>query len=253
MLKVLLRITADAAVVGTVLFLAAGTLSWERAWLLLAVLFLVRVASAFAVFRVNPALLRERATVLVHRDQAWADRVLLFASMGTSFVGLPAVAALDVFRWPWLPEPPLLVTVAGLVLFAVGWVIIALALRANAFAVTVVRLQSERQHAVADTGVYRVVRHPMYAGSPCVNMGLGLWLGSYLAVVLDVIPLAILVVRIMLEERVLRNELPGYVEYTARVPYRLLPGIWQKTHDLPPSDPTAHYLSGRVARSRLQN
>lgn len=226
MVRVLVRVVADALVVATALFAAAGTLAWPRAWLLLAVLLAVRVASALAVFRVNPALLRERATGLVHRDQPRADRLILFAHLTTSFLGLPAVAALDVFRWHALPEPPLPLAAAGLALFALGWVIIALALRANAFAVAVVRLQGERQHAVADTGVYGVVRHPMYAGSPCVNAGLCLWLGSYAAALLAVVPLGLLVVRIGLEERVLRRELPGYGAYAARVPYRLLPGVW---------------------------
>jgi protein-S-isoprenylcysteine O-methyltransferase Ste14 len=223
---VLIRVVADTLVVAAVLFVAAGTFAWRRAWLLLAVLLVVRVASAYAVFRVNPALLRERATVLVHRDQPWADRLILLAFMAASFLGLPAVAALDVFRWHVLAGPPLPLAAAGLVLFALGWVIIALALRANAFAVTVVRVQGERRHAVADTGVYRVVRHPMYAGSPCVNVGLSLWLGSYAAALLAVVPLGLLVARIGLEERVLRRELPGYDEYAARVPYRLLPGVW---------------------------
>jgi len=104
-----------------------------------------------------------------------------------------------------LPSPPLFLANLGLVLFALGWMIKALALRANAFAVTVVRLQNERQHAVVDTGVYRVVRHPMYAGSPLVHVGLSLWVGSYTAVLFATIPLGLLMVRIGLEERFLRR------------------------------------------------
>jgi protein-S-isoprenylcysteine O-methyltransferase Ste14 len=225
MLKVLMRVTADAVLVAIVLFVAAGTLAW-RAWVLLAVLLLVRVSSAIAVFRVNPALLRERATVLMHRDQPWADRLILLAFMATAFMGVPAVAALDVFRWHVLPSPPPLLASAGLVLFAVGWMIIALALRANAFAVTVVRLQTERRHTVVDTGVYSVVRHPMYAGSLLVQVGLSVWLGSYTAALFAAIPIGLLMVRIRLEERFLRRELPGCPEYAARVRYRVLPTIW---------------------------
>ena len=226
MLKVLIRVTADALVVAIVLFVAAGTLAWRRAWVLLAVLLLVRVCSAIAVFRVNPALLRERATVLIHRDQPWADRLVLFAFMATAFMGVPAVAALDVFRWHVLPSPPPLLAGVGLALFAVGWMIIALALRANAFAVTVVRLQTERRHTVVDTGVYSVVRHPMYAGGLLVQVGLSFWLGSYTAALFAAIPVGLLMVRIRLEERFLRRELPGYPEYAARVRYRVLPSIW---------------------------
>jgi protein-S-isoprenylcysteine O-methyltransferase Ste14 len=226
MLKALIRVTADAVIVAIVLFLAAGTLAWPRAWVLLAVLLVVRVSSAIAVFRVNPGLLRERATVLVHRDQPWADRLILLAFMGTAFMGVPAVAALDVFHWHVLPSPSPSLASAGLVLFAVGWTIIALALRANAFAVTVVRLQKERHHTVVDSGVYSVVRHPMYAGSLLVEVGMSVWLGSYTAALFAAIPIGLLMVRLELEERFLQRELPGYPEYAARVRYRVLPSIW---------------------------
>ncbi len=226
MFRVLTRVTADAMVIALVLFVAAGTLAWPRAWVLLAVLLVVRALSAIAVFRVNPALLRERATVLIHRDQPWIDRLLLFAFMATAFVGVPAVAAFDVFHWHLLPSPPLVSASLGLLLFALGWVIIAVALRTNAFAVTVVRLQSERQHILVDGGIYSVVRHPMYAGNQLVNVGLSLWLGSYSAALFAAIPLGLLMMRIGLEERFLRRELPGYREYTIRVPYRLLPRLW---------------------------
>jgi protein-S-isoprenylcysteine O-methyltransferase Ste14 len=226
MLGVLIRVIADAIVVAIVLFVAAGTLAWPRAWVLVGVLLVVRVVSGIVVFRVNPALLRERARVLIHRDQPWADRLVLLAFMATAFIGVPVVAALDVFHWHLLPSPPLWLASVGLVLFVLGWIIIALALRANAFAVTVVRVQTERQHSVVDTGPYSVVRHPMYAGNPFVHVGLGLWLGSYAAALFAVIPLGLLMVRIALEERFLRRELAGYREYTARVPYRVLPGIW---------------------------
>ena len=226
MFRVLTRVIADAVVIAIVLFVAAGTFAWQRAWILVAVLLVVRTLSAIAVFRVNPALLRERATVLIHRHQPWTDRLILLTFMATAFVGVPAVAALDAFHWHMLPSPPLVLASVGLGLFALGWTIIAVALRANPFAVTVVRLQHERQHAVVDTGIYGVVRHPMYAGNPLVNVGLGLWLGSYAAVLFAAIPLALLMVRIGLEERFLLRELPGYREYAARVPYRLLPGLW---------------------------
>jgi protein-S-isoprenylcysteine O-methyltransferase Ste14 len=223
---VLLRVVADALIVGTTLFAAAGTLGWPRAWILVGVLLSVRILSAIAVFRVNPILLRERATVLTHRNQPWTDKVVLLAFMMTAFIGVPAVAALDRFRWHALPTPSKWLAVVGLVLFALGWIIKALALRENAFAATVVRFQCERQHTVVDSGVYSIVRHPMYSGSPFVNIGLSLWLGSYTAVVFALVPLGLLMIRIALEERFLRRELRGYSKYIQRVPYRMLPGVW---------------------------
>ena len=104
--------------------------------------------------------------------------------------------------------------------------IVASALRENAFAVTVIRFQGERRHRLVSTGVYKVIRHPMYAGNPLVLVGMSLWLGSYIAAVCAIVPLGLLIVRISLEERLLRRELADYGEYVKRVPYRLLPGIW---------------------------
>ena len=101
-----------------------------------------------------------------------------------------------------------------------------LALRANAFATPAVRLQREWAHIVVDSGVYSVVRHPFYAADPLIFVGLGLWLESYLAVLLTIIPVALLIVRLCLEERFLRRELPGYEDYTLRVRHRLIPGFW---------------------------
>lgn len=226
MLRVMIRLVADAVLVGVLLFVAAGTLIWWRAWVLLAVLLFVRVVGALAVYRVHPRLLQERAKLPIHEGQPWVDRLLLLAVLATGFLGLPVIAGLDASRWHWLPRPVQPVAALGLVLFALGWALKSLALRANAFAITVVRAQRERAQAVADTGAYGVVRHPFYAADPLILMGVGLWLESYAAALCAVIPIALMVTRLRLEERFLRRELPGYVAYAERVRYRLVPGIW---------------------------
>src|SRR5438105_9144450 len=192
MLKVLVRLVADAVLVAILLFVSAGTLSWWRAWVLLASLLVVRTVSAVAVYRVNPALLQERARLPTHGDQPWTDKLLLLAVLTTGFMGLPVTAGFDVFRWHVLPRPAPLLADLGLVLFTLGWGIKALALRANAFATTVLRLQRERQHALVDTGLYRIVRHPFYAGTPLVLVGLGLWVASYTWPVFAGLPIALL-------------------------------------------------------------
>ena len=226
MLKVMLRVVADAVLVAILLFAAAGTLIWSRAWVLLTVMLLVRTIGAYAVYRVNPVLMRDRAALPIHREQPRTDRVLLLGVLATGFLGLPVVAALDVFRWHLFPRPAAAVTVVGLVLFAIGWTIKSLALRANAFAVAVVRVQRERAHAVADTGVYRIVRHPFYAADPLILVGLGLWLESSTAALAAVVAIGLMTIRLRLEEQFLRHELPGYTAYAERVRYRLIPGIW---------------------------
>ena len=226
MFRVPVRLAADAALVAALLFVSAGTLSWRRAWVLLAVLLVVRTASAVAVYRVNPGLLQERAKLPIHRDQPWTDKVLLLAILIAGFMGLPVIAGLDVFRWHVLPRPAPLLADLGLVLFTLGWGIKGLALRTNAFATAVLRVQRERQHAVVDTGPYAIVRHPFYAGTSLVLVGMGLWLESYASAMFAVVPIAFVVMRIKLEEHFLRRALPGYGAYAVRVPYRLLPGVW---------------------------
>jgi protein-S-isoprenylcysteine O-methyltransferase Ste14 len=224
--RIALRLLADAALVATALFGSAGTLSWPRAWALLAVLLLVRMIGALAVHRTNPELLRERAGLPLHAEQLWADRVLLLGVLATGFLGTPAIAGLEAFHWHLLPEPPRPAAGLGLVLFALGWSLKSLALSANAFAVAAVRVQRERAHTVADSGVYRIVRHPFYAADPLIFVGLALWLGSYTAALTAVVPVALMVLRLRLEERVLQRELPGYAAYAARVRHRLVPGVW---------------------------
>ena len=226
MAKVILRLAADAVLVAILLFLAAGTLAWQQAWILLGLMCVVRVAGAIAVYRVSPALLRERARFPVHSQQRGIDRALLLGVLGTGFLGLPLIAGFDVFRWHVFPTPAPVVAGFGLTLFALGWSLKSLALRANAFAVTVVRMQRERAHHVVDSGPYAIVRHPFYAADPLILAGLSLWLGSYLAAACAAIPIACMVMRLNFEERLLRRELPGYARYADQVRFRLIPRVW---------------------------
>ena len=226
MLRVIARLLADATLVAILLFVSAGTLAWPHAWALLAVLLFVRVVGALAVYRINPELLRERASLPIHEEQSQADRMLLLGVLATGFLGLPIVAGLDAFHWHALRAPAPLFAGLGLTLFIVGWSIKSLALRANAFAVSVVRLQSERSHAVADSGPYGVVRHPFYAADPLIFVGLSLWLESYVAALGAVVPIALMVMRLRIEEHFLRRELPGYEAYAERVRFRLIPRVW---------------------------
>jgi len=225
MLRVIVRLVADTALVAILLFVSAGTVLWWHAWVLLGVLLLVRVVGAISVYRVSPALVRERAGLPIHTDQAWTDRVLLLGVLATGFLGLPMIAGFDSFRWHALPRPAPVLAGLGLLLFALGWTIKGLALRANAFAVAAVRLQRERAHTVVDAWPYSVVRHPFYAADPLILVGMSCWLESYVAA-LCVIPISLMVLRLSAEERFLRQELSGYTAYAERVRSRLIPGIW---------------------------
>src|SRR5947208_9186008 len=119
-------------------------------------------------------------------------------------------------------RPGPLVSFFGLALYVAGWWILTLAMKVNPFAVPVVRLQEERHQRVIDTGVYAVVRHPIYSGFVPMVLGPALWLGSYASALLAIVPIAVLAVRSVVEERFLKRELKGYDAYTEKVRYRLI-------------------------------
>lgn len=213
------------ALFAVLLFLPAGTFHWRRAWVLLTVLFVVRTVGALRLIRVDEGLLLERSKPPIQPGQPTLDKVLLLSVMAT-YAGLVAFAALDVFRLNWIGRPQPAISISGLILFVIGWWIVTLALETNKFAARVVRYQEERLHTVVDTGVYSIVRHPMYAGLVLVMVGMCLWLQSYAAALAAIIPGSILALRIVIEERLLRQELKGYEAYVSRVRHRLIPGLW---------------------------
>jgi len=223
--RLILAVVIQVAFFGGLLFLPAGTLHWPRAWVFLGVVLVSTVLSMVTVFRRNEALLTERFKPPVQKGQPLADRIVLLLTL-SAFVGEVVFIPLDVFRFHLLGSPGPLVSALGLVLFVAGWCITSLALKHNTFAAPVVRYQEERHQTVVDTGVYAVVRHPMYAGGVLLFLGMPLWLGSYAAALLALVPIALLVVRILVEERFLRRELEGYAAYTQRTRYRLIPSVW---------------------------
>ena len=226
MIRQLAGLAGYIALFAGLLFLPAGTIHWRAAWILLATLALVRGVSTVLLWRSRRPLLEARSALpLPQAGQPWADRLLLPLSMA-AFAGQIAVAASDVWHWRAWPEPAGWLSDLGLLLFVGGWGVVHLALHANAFALTVVRAQAERAQVVVAHGAYAIVRHPMYAGLLGVMVGQALWLRSTAAVVAVAGPGAVLAVRIVIEERVLRDALPGYGAYVARVPWRLVPGVW---------------------------
>jgi protein-S-isoprenylcysteine O-methyltransferase Ste14 len=208
------------------LFGPAGTLDWPAAWVLLAVLLIVRLTSLLALWRSRRALLDARTIVPVPQaGQPLADRILLPAYMA-SYAAQVAFASWDIWHLHWSAPPAPWTRGAGLLIFAIGWWVIYLALRENAFALTVVRLQTDRGQDVVDTGPYAIVRHPMYSGITLVMIGFPLWLGSIAALIAAVVPVTLLGARIHFEERLLAVRLAGYDEYKRRVRWRLMPNAW---------------------------
>jgi protein-S-isoprenylcysteine O-methyltransferase Ste14 len=223
--RLILGVAWNTLTYGLVLFAPAGRLDWWRAWVFLGVLAVSTIVTTVGVMRTRPGLLNERYKGLIQKGQPWIDRVLVLTFVA-AYLGSMVFIPLDVFQFHLLPKPSVWVSSFGLVLVVVGWVIISLVFRENAFAAPVVRHQTEREHKVVDTGVYAIVRHPMYLGIFVFNVGMALWLESYAGALLAIVPVGLLAVRILFEEQFLRRELAGYEAYTQKVRYRMVPYVW---------------------------
>jgi len=224
-LKLIRSIVIQIALFGCLLFLPAGTFAWWRAWLFIGILFVGSVASAAGLFPGREGLLRERLKSPIQKGQPLADKIILMLFL-ISFYGLILFIPLDVFRFHLIATPGVFVSSLGIFLFLAGWWIAYFALSKNVFAAPVVKLQEERAQKVVDTGVYGVVRHPMYAGGILFIVGIPLWLESYAGALLTLVPVATLVLRILFEERFLTRKLKDYEAYMKKVRYRLIPFLW---------------------------
>ncbi|MCC6849298.1 MAG: isoprenylcysteine carboxylmethyltransferase family protein [Deltaproteobacteria bacterium] len=223
--RMLLGALLQPALLALLLFRPPGVLTWRAAWALVGVALAATIASMVVLARADPALLAERFRLPVQRGQSRADRVVVLLFVA-AFCGAMRFVPWDVFALRLLPPPGTAVAVCGLGLVLAGWWLIVAAMRANEFAVPVVRSQTERRQRVVADGPYAVVRHPMYAGATLLLVGMPLWLGSTAGALAACVPIALLVVRIGIEERFLRGALPGYDAYAGRVRSRLVPGVW---------------------------
>lgn len=211
------------AVLGAVLFTSAGTFDWPEAWVLLIESGVLGLASGVVIAGHDPQLLRERMRGPIQSEQKPWDKALLGAVL-VLCMAMPVVAGLEVrFR---TSDMPLWLEVLGAAGLALGLYVFHVVMRTNSYATAVVRIQSERGHQVISTGLYAFVRHPMDAGAIFYFIGLALLLGSWYAVAIALVVIALFGLRAVWEEETLAAELAGYAAYAQRVRYRFVPGIW---------------------------
>lgn len=207
------------------LLVPAGTWYWPRALLFLGMYGFIRGVSIIALARLAPGSIETRFQAPWAKSQPLADRVitvfmvLLFLVW---FVSIP----IEVFHLRLLPPPHLIVSVFGAALFLAGNGVVVAALYQNAFAATIVKDQSERGHVLIDTGPYGRIRHPFYLGLLFFEIGLALWLESYASVLMVPLLFVFGIARIVVEEKTLRETLPGYIEYMEKTRYRIIPFVW---------------------------
>ncbi len=218
----LAQILVEFALFGVGLFVSAGTPAWWNAWLFLGLSVLIVVANGIYLLPRNPEVVVERGRG--HAGTRTFDRVFA-AGYTACFLALLVVAGLDGHRWRWATLGWIWVLVGAVVLCASD-IPVAAAMAANRHLEQTVRIQHERDHRVVDTGPYRFVRHPMYAGMLAQLPATALLLGSAWALVPALGAAVAIVIRTLLEDRTLRRDLPGYAAYARQTRYRLVPRIW---------------------------
>lgn len=207
------------------LLVCGGDFGWWQAWIYSLLIVAAGIGGRIWAEQRHPGLLAERQNIeKIQSAKAW-DKVL--APLMALSIGYPLVivAGLD-HRYGWSPVFPLWLIVLGFILISLGYAFASWALAENRFFSSVVRIQTDRGHVVCDSGPYRFVRHPGYAGNILPLLGIVLALGSVWTLIPAAVALIITVIRTALEDRTLQEELPGYRDYTQRVRYRLIPGIY---------------------------
>lgn len=218
LLKTLVALLLGMLITGAMLFLPAGTWDYPGAWLFMALLFIPILLMGIVLMVKNPELLRKRLA-MKEREKTQQGVV---AISGLLLVASFIVAGID-YRFGWSHVSHGIVIIASAVLL-IGYALYAEVLRENVYLSRVVEVQEGQR--VIDTGLYGIVRHPMYSAVSLLYLSIPLVLGSWWALLVMSPCVLLLATRIKNEEQVLREGLPGYVEYTQRVRYRMIPFVW---------------------------
>ena len=216
--QAMLKFTMGLIAVGLLLFVPAGTIGYWQGWLLIGVLFVPMLIVGIVLAIKNPNLLRKR---LKSKEKVEDQKSVVIIS-GLMFLVMFAIAGLNIrFGW-WVLSNGFVI--AATVLFLLGYLLYAEVMRENIWLSRTIEVQDDQQ--VVDTGLYRVVRHPMYAATLLLFLTIPIILASFWSFIIMLLYIPTLVKRIRNEEMVLEQNLRGYKEYMHRVRWRLLPLIW---------------------------
>ena len=217
-IRAISRFSAGLLLVFALLFIPAGTWNYPQGWLLMGILFVPMFAAGLVMMKKNPELLKKRLNV--REEEAQQRRVILFS--GIMFLAAFISAGLS-YRYQWLMLPAPL-SIAAAIVFLTAYALYAEVLRENTYLSRTVEVQENQK--VIDTGLYGVVRHPMYMATVFLFLAMPLVLGSVISFMIVLLYIPIIIKRIRNEEQVLAEGLPGYGEYMEKVRYRLIPFVW---------------------------
>lgn len=217
-LQAITKFFLGLVLIALLLFVPAGTIHYWNGWLLIAILFIPMFIAGIIMMIVNPELLKKR----LNADETEPEQKTVIALSGIMFLAAFIVAGLN-FRFKWIVMPNWSV-ILSTVIFLLAYLMYAEVLRENAYLSRTIEVQNNQ--VVIDTGLYGVVRHPMYTATVVLFTSMGLILGSPLSFLILLCYIPIIVKRIRNEETVLEKGLKGYKEYKTKVKYRLVPFIW---------------------------
>lgn len=212
------KFTLGVVIVGLLLFIPAQTFSYWNAWLFMGILFIPMLIVGIILMIKSPELLRKR----LNAKEKETEQKLVVKLSGLMFLVGFIVAGLN-YKFGWIVLPNIVVIIAS-ILFVLAYILYAEVLRENAYLSRTIEVQKDQK--VIDTGLYSVVRHPMYAATILLFLTMPLILGSMISFVIFLVYPFIIARRIKNEEKVLERELSGYVEYEKKVKYRVVPFVW---------------------------
>ena len=217
-IQAIIKFCLGVVLVGALIFLPAGTFSFFYGWILMGILFIPMFCAGIVMMVKNPELLKRR----LQAKEKQAEQNLVVKLSGLMFLVGFIVAGLGIrFKWYLLPKEVVLISV---VLFLLSYVLYAEVLRENTYLSRIIEVQENQK--VIDTGLYGIVRHPMYSATLILFLSMPLVLGSIYSFVIFLSYPFIIAKRIKGEEELLEKELVGYREYKEKVKYRLIPFIW---------------------------
>ncbi len=216
--KAFIKFFAGLIIISILIFLPAGTLNYINGWIFIIILFVPMFIAGLILMKKNPELLRKRLNA---KEKESEQKGVILVS-GIMFLAGFIVSGLN-YRFGWLVLP-MWVTIASSILFALSYLMYAEVLRENEYLSRIIEVQENQK--VVDTGLYSVVRHPMYSATVIMFLSIPLILGSLFSFLIFLIYPFTIAVRIKNEEEVLEKGLEGYSEYKQKVKYRMIPFIW---------------------------
>ncbi|MBO5994677.1 MAG: isoprenylcysteine carboxylmethyltransferase family protein [Firmicutes bacterium] len=216
--EALIKIASGIVAMGLLLFLPAGTIHWLDGWLLMIILFVPMFFAGLIMYAKAPDLLRSR----LRAKETQSEQKDVIKYSGLMFLASFIIAGLN-YRFGWIILPRAIVWI-GVVIFLLAYCLFGEVLRENQYLSRVIEVQEDQ--TVVDTGLYGVVRHPMYTATVLLFLSMPLVLNSIISFIIMLVYIPIIVKRIKNEEEVLEQELKGYKEYKQKVKYRLIPFIW---------------------------